>query len=260
MQKSKIDQFVFHNSNYKSLIMRVSELADFVNETNSFKTLFFVDKKQKEVIINYLNHYEFVEVNFQSNIINSEYEYAYLYSSKDHKKINSFISLVQVEYKNKFISLNHQDILGALMNLKIERHYLGDIVCVDNNLFFEISNHLLEYVISNIEYINKTKVVLKVIDENIIKKQEYQTYQTTIQSLRLDIIVSAIINLSRQKTKEYILQDNVKVNQIIESNISCLIENNDILSLKGYGRFLIECDVNKTNKKNKYLLYYHKYI
>ena len=146
------------------------------------------------------------------------------------------------------------------MSLRIERQYFGDIIFYQGNYYFEIANHLLDYLCTNIESIHKTKVNFKIVDEIITRKQEYQTFNTTISSLRLDTIVSAITNLSREKTKNYILMNNVKINQIVEDNISYQCQNKDILSLKGYGRFLLECNSNSVNKKNKYLLYYHKYI
>lgn len=260
MQKNNIEQFIFHNKEYKSLIIRVSEIVEFLNETNSFKTLFFVDENKIRVINNLLNMYSNINVAYQSFIENSENKYVCFYHKKYNKSIPKSVSLVKIQYRNKFVSICHKDILGALMNLRIDRNYLGDIILFEDNYYFEIANHLIDYVIANVEYINKVKVELIVINHPIIRKQDYLSKQVVVNSLRLDNVVSSIIKLSREKCKEYILDNNVKVNQIQVCNISYICENSDVLSLKGYGRYKIECNINNTNKKNKYKLIYHKYI
>lgn len=260
MKQNNIEQVIIHNKQYKSLIIRVSEVFDFLNETNSYKTLFFVNQDQIEIINKLLNINKNISVVYQSYITNSEYQFACFYHKNYKKILSNHVSLIKVEYRNKYIQLAHKDILGALMNLRIDRKYLGDILKYNDTFYFEIANHLVNYVITNIEFINKIKVNLIIFNEQIIKTQDYITTKAIVNSLRLDNIISSILNLSREKTKEYILMNNVKVNQIFENNISYTCHNNDVLSLKGYGRYKLDCDVNRVNKKNKYIIIFHKYI
>ncbi|RIN04157.1 YlmH/Sll1252 family protein, partial [Staphylococcus shinii] len=45
------------------------------------------------------------------------------------------IVLIKVDYPQKFVTLQHQHILGTIMSLGIEREQLGDIVVADNIQF-----------------------------------------------------------------------------------------------------------------------------
>ena len=59
-------------------------------------------------------------------------------------------------------------------------------------------------------------------------------------SLRLDLIVSQIFNLSRAEAQDIIKNKDCKVNQRIIDNTSYELKEHDVISLKGYGRGSID--------------------
>ena len=139
----------------------------------------------------------------------------------------SFISYLRVEpIQPKFSDkLSHRDFLGAVMNLGIERFMIGDI-CVD------------ETIISELNYIKHTKVkVIKESKDEISFVQRSKIKSINLASQRLDVAISAVFNLSRKLSSGYFEAEKVFVNNKMTTNHSYIIKSNDLISVRGLGRF-----------------------
>ena len=66
--------------------------------------------------------------------------------------------------------------------------------------------------------------------------------------MRLDVIVAAITNLSRQKVSEMILSGKVYCNYLQTQNVSNKVADNDIISIRGFGKYIIEEQIGLTKK------------
>lgn len=260
IQKNNLNQFIKHNKEYSELITRVEDIITYVLRLNSFKILYFVNENEREIIQACLNHFSNVECKFISKITNSDYYLAVFYHKDITVDFSSLTILYQAKFNPKFNELSHRDILGALMSLNIERHLIGDIVVKDNHLYFEVVSSLQKYLEENLTMIRRIKLNLKEAKKKVIKDQEYQEGQGIVKSLRLDNIVKLITKKSSKDTKEYILSQQVKLNQVIITNFSKQCQDNDILSLKGYGRYKLIINENKVTKKGNYSIKYLKYV
>jgi RNA-binding protein YlmH len=76
---------------------------------------------------------------------------------------------------------------------------------------------------------------------------------TTASSLRLDVILSSIYNISRQKAQTLIQRGLVKVNWKQVEQTSFVCEEGDVLSARGYGRSRI-ISIDGQTKKEKWRL------
>ncbi|MDR1782531.1 MAG: hypothetical protein LBR40_06020 [Bacilli bacterium] len=242
---------------HKDLIIRARDIIENELSFSSFKILYFINPAQEKIIQDICNHYSNINCYFISYFINTEYHLAILSKNKIIINFDDYISLFTFKFNNKFITIRHQDILGALLNLNIQREYLGDIYIIENNAYFEVSKSLENYIFDNLSRINKVNLDLKVIHNNIEIIRYYQNEEMLINSLRLDNVVKGITNLSSNKTRELILSNVVKVNYLYQDNHSLIINVNDIISIKGYGKFII--DQYRLTKKAKYRVAYRKY-
>ncbi len=161
----------------------------------------------------------------------------------------------------KGYTISHSDILGTLMSLGIKRQKIGDIIVNSDSFFVEVKEEILPFIKSNLTSIKSYPVdIVETPDDTPIERmQEYKELSYTVSSLRLDCIVSSILNLSREKAKEYIVAGNVKINHIEEKNYKKLISEGDILSLRRSGRYLFYKDEG-FSKKGKNRIIIKKYI
>lgn len=87
--------------------------------------------------------------------------------------------------------------------------------------------------------------------QNMIQSNEnWVTRDTTVSAMRLDVIVKHITNTSRALSKKLIEGKRVKVNHREIERVDFLVEENDLLSIKGYGRAKIVANNGESKKAN----------
>ena len=69
---------------------------------------------------------------------------------------------------------------------------------------------------------------------------DFENIVITVSSARLDSVVSAVLSLSREKSAEQIRQGRVFVNSAETDNVSRILREGDKISVRGYGKFLLE--------------------
>ncbi len=159
--------------------------------------------------------------------------------------------------KNKHMELTHQNILGSLLSLQIEKDSIGDIL-PKQGIFFTTSEISTEIKYSFSSIGNSPITIQEITSTDIQKEQEFLDFRTTVDSLRLDLIVSKITKMSRNDAKELITKEFVKKNHNIATKHTTIIQDGDIISIRKYGRFVIR-DTKNTSKKGKIVLNYSKY-
>lgn len=145
--------------------------------------------------------------------------------------------------------LTHRDFLGALINLGIERSCIGDIIVNNGCAVVFVKSDIYDYIISQVSKIGRVGVkTVPVKPKNLEIKQEFENLQFLVSSMRLDVIVAAITNLSRQKVSEMILSGKVYCNYLQTQNVSNKVADNDIISIRGFGKYIIEGKIGLTKK------------
>src|SRR5699024_5280679 len=116
------------------------------------------------------------------------------------------LTLMQASYPDKFITLNHPDVMGAFLSLGIERKKLGDIFVEDSKIQIIMVAEIAPYVMANLTAIKKAKITLteKPLTDLIEKELTWIESDKTVSSLRLDTILKEIYNLSRKHAAEFI--------------------------------------------------------
>lgn len=166
------------------------------------------------------------------------------------------IVLVEIDYPQKFVTLQHQHILGTIMSLGIEREQLGDII-VDDSIQFTLTKQLESYIMLELNRIKGATVKLNSIPikDMIQSKEHWQTYETTVSGLRLDVILKEMIRKSRTIAKQLIDKKRVKVNHTMIDATDFQLDSGDLLSIQGYGRAMIT-DIGGKTKKDKVRISY----
>lgn len=146
-------------------------------------------------------------------------------------------------------SLSHRDFLGALMSIGIERDCVGDIIVNKGCAVCFLKTEISRFVKSQISKIGRVGVKITDKKPNSLNiSNSFEEKILTVASMRLDVIVAALTGRSREKTAELILAGKVCYNYIQTQNVSLKISGNDILSIRGYGKYIIEEQLGLTKK------------
>lgn len=149
---------------------------------------------------------------------------------------------IEIDYPQKFVSLNHSNILGTLANSGVDLDTIGDIITDDEaNWQFFVKKDLADFFINQIDRIGRTKVKLKPVNlKQVLSPVDDSKVDTSfVVSLRLDAVISAITNKSRSQAKELIESGLVKLNWHKVENSNIIIKENDMLSVRHFGRIQI---------------------
>ena len=158
-------------------------------------------------------------------------------------------------------SLRHQDILGSIFSLNIDKEIFGDIIVDDNNYYFYLLDYMKDFFLTNFNKIKNNYIELEEIDINSLKdyKRKFKELELVIKSGRIDTIISNITNTSRSKVKDKFKNKEVILNYEILTNPSYLLKEEDIFSIRKYGKFKYIGKIKHT-KKNNYIVKIHKYL
>lgn len=221
----------------------------------------FLDPRQRFIVQAVVGQNEDLQLFSEGKFEGAERERMIIAPSYYEKQSDDFlISIFSVHYPSKFVQLRHQDVLGALISLGLNRSKYGDIRVEENNVQFAVCSEVADYIRANLKSIGKVKVhveQLGELDPLIVLQDEWVESFVTASSMRLDVILATVGNMSRQKAQNLISAGKVKVNWTVRDQTSFELQEGDILSVRGLGRLKILMTDGRT-KKDKIRLHIGK--
>ena len=156
--------------------------------------------------------------------------------------------------------LTHRDYLGSLMNLGIDRSLLGDIKISGHDCFLFVSDSMSDFIINELTRIKHTTVLCQKCQvPDALSVPMFEDINLLAKSVRIDGIVAKLTKLSRSKTAEQFLAKKIFVNSHLCKNESYQLKDNDIISIRGFGKFIYDgCSGN--TKKGNLIVNLRKYI
>ena len=190
-------------------------------------------------------------------------EYNVYYPYKDSEKVMLYTGKVPKVKLFKIYTvenIRHQDILGSLFALNIDSSYFGDIVLYNDYYYVFVSEDLALYIKDNLKMVGNKKVSLEEVNLSVLDNYErkYEEKEMIISSLRVDNVVSGIINTSRKVALDKIKNKEVIVNYGVMNKNSYILKESDIFSIRRYGKYKF-VGIVKSTKKNNFIVRYLKY-
>lgn len=155
-------------------------------------------------------------------------------------------------------TLTHRDFLGALMSLGIKRNLLGDILIAEGYAVVFV-HETAEDLVLGMDKIGKIGVSAESGATKPLPEQKMQRIDATVSSLRLDCIVSAAVNTSREKSAALIKSGMVNADFSPCTNVSAAVKENTVISVRGSGRYRIAGIAGET-RKGRIRIIIEKYV
>lgn len=150
-------------------------------------------------------------------------------------------------------SLTHRDWLGAILALGLERHVLGDIAVLDEHravAFF--TPRIAPYVVENLVRAGNDSVqgALYDLPAGFEIPRNFERIELAAASPRLDGVVRALTGLSRSDACALVKAADVELNYFPEENADAPVNDGDTLSIRGYGKYIIDsaCGVTRRGR------------
>lgn len=249
-----VDNIIQHfRKDEQPFIERVIGWIREVEERYSPRLTDFLDPRQRFIINAIVGQYDDLLVFEEGIFEGAERKRVYIAPSYFEPTVEDFqMTTFSINYPTKFVQLKHPNVLGALLSIGIDRSKYGDIRIEEEMIQFVVASEVAEFVRTNVTSIGKVKVKLDVIDDTtpliqLVEEWVEQTY--TVTSMRLDVILANVFNISRQKSQALIKAGRVKVNWTVREETSFEIQEGDILSVRGFGRLKIIMISGRTKKE-----------
>lgn len=250
LDKKKIIEYI-NDEEQIIPIRKVLDKVEKVIESHITQVTDFLDPYQRKLCYSFLNKindiFHFEEGGYEEAERKCIIIYPYYYNKED---IETMISGVRISGTFKFTNVTHRDYLGAIMSLGLKREKIGDIIVHDNYCDIILHKELEDYVIMNLEKINNVSVKNNSVNLEDIKASKLNEKELNIivSSLRIDNIISSVLNLSRSMSNEIIKCNKVKINfkPIIRNDTQ--VSDGDIISIRGKGRIKINNIMGLTKK------------
>ena len=252
----------------KLLISQVLDKIENMEKTQKIMITNFLDMYQISLVESFLKKLDFDNYKLYGGFENAERKVLIVFPNKytDEmliKNYNKFIKIIRIELpeeeKGKY---SHRNYLGGIVKLGLKREKVGDILVFDDGadiICIDDFADILKVELSTLTRFQNSKI--EIVDLEKLRKREIKLEEIKIivPSLRLDNFVSDLARTSRNKAGEIIEQERVFINGKSETKLSKQIKKDDIITIRGKGKFIIK-DFTGTTRSGRIVVLVEKYI
>ncbi|WP_456271609.1 YlmH family RNA-binding protein [Bacillus sp. AK031] len=238
----------------KEFIDSVLEWREYVENSFAPKVTDFLDPRQQYILQAIIGKNSDIKLSLFPEGDSIERKRGILYPDYFTPAESDYgVTLFELKYPAKFVTLEHRHILGSMMSIGLKREKFGDIIMNGDRIQMMIASEIDDFVEMNFKEVGRSKVYLErlPLEDRLSSSEEWRETVTTASSLRLDVILSALYNISRQKVQTLISGGVVKVNWRVIETPSFEVAEGDVFSMRGYGRSKLLSIEGKT-KKDKF--------
>ncbi len=150
--------------------------------------------------------------------------------------------------------LSHRDVLGAILGLGVERSVLGDIAVRKDTAFAFCLACVAGWLGENLAAVGRQKVRCNVLAQPpdgplfTLVEQKLQT-----ASERADAVIAKAYSLSREQSADLFTRERVFVDSAPCKNNSRMLKEGEIVSVRGFGRFVYSGIIGISKKGKLYI-------
>ena len=157
-------------------------------------------------------------------------------------------------------NLTHRDYLGALLHLGITRAKVGDIYIKEKQAYVFCTESIADFICKELCTVKHTLVHCEItVPSEEELKPEFKEITSTVASLRLDAFLSVSFNSSRSSLTAFIDGGKTYVNGRLATKAGMQLDEGDIVSVRGKGRFIVS-EVKNMTKKGRIVVTINKYV
>lgn len=252
----------------KILVAKVLDKIEFCTKRNKIEYTDFLDMYQVALVKSLMKKIEFTNSILYGGFENAERKVLIVYPDEYNqnmveKNYSKIMKVVRVTLPKENIgNYTHRNYLGGIVKLGMEREKVGDIIVVDDGadiIVKEESSQILKQELTTLTRFQNSD--FKIVEIEELKQQEIKVEEIKIivPSLRLDNFVSDLAKTSRSKAVEIIDSERVFINGQNETKASKQIKLNDVITIRGKGRFVVK-GFSGTTRSGRSVITIEKYV
>lgn len=252
----------------KLCLAQVLDKIEIARTREKIESTDFLDMYQVALVQSFLRKNKIENYQLYGGYENAERKILIVYPEKYNeamiaKNYSKLLKIVRIllleEEKGKY---THRNYLGGIVKLGLKREKVGDIIVSEEGadiITIADFSTILKEELPSLTRFENSKLEIEEIQN--LKEQEIKVEEVSIivPSLRLDNFVSDLAKTSRSKAAQIIAQERVFVNGQNETKISKQLKINDVLTIRGKGRFVIK-EFTGTTRSGRTVVKIEKYV
>ncbi len=228
----------------------------------------FLDMYQVSLVENFLRKMKFENYQLYGGYEDSERKILIIHPEKYdeemiEKNYNKMLKIVRIhlpeEEQGKYF---HRNYLGGIVKLGLKREKVGDIIVHEQGadiITLEDFASILKQQLPSLTRFENSHVTIEEISQLRKKEVSVEQVKIIVPSLRLDNFVSDLARTSRSKASQIIDQERVFVNGQNEIKASKQLKLNEVITIRGKGRFVIK-EFAGTTRSGRMVVVVEKYV
>lgn len=260
----------YANEEDRLLASKLLDKIEFVEKRNTVENTEFLDMRQRQLLEKLLRDIKYNNYVSYGGYKTAERTAIIIYPDKLEEILknelfdyNTIFSVIKITLPNELKGMySHRNYLGAVIKIGMKREKVGDIITSKDGAELIVLKEAEKYIREGLQALtrfSKAEFGTIKIDDLEVKEPKTVTVKVIIPSMRIDSILSEIIRTSRAKALGVIKEERVFVNHELVLKGSKEVKENDIVTVRGKGRFKIKGIVSNTRKGNL-VLEVEKYI
>ena len=239
----------------KILVAKLLDKIKFTSQKNQIQVTDFLDGYEQKLSAQVLQQAKYKTYKFYGGYEESERKILFFLPDKLFDLIHEPLET------NKMIQNEIEVISIVLPNDLVGKYHHRDYLR-NNGADIVVQKDISEYLLSSLQELTrfrKSNIYIKKLPELEVVTLKFETMTILVPQLRLDTIISEVLHTSRTKANEIIASERVLVNYETKTKNSILLQKDDLLTIRGKGKYKIG-DIIYQTSKGKLRVEVNKYI
>ena len=239
----------YKNQDDKILLSFVLDKIAFAETRNKIENTNFLSIYEISLVETFLKKIKYNNYCFWGGYELAERKILIIYPEKFNynmiiKNYTKIMGIVRIELPlAKYGKYTHRNYLGGITKLGIERQKRGDILVKKEGADIIVLKDSINFLMQELPMLDRfenSSITEKEIEEINEVIPTVQEIKIIVPSLRLDNFVSDLARTSRSKALDIIKSERVFLNGKLETKTSKQIKEQDIITIRGKGRFVVK--------------------
>lgn len=252
----------------KICLSQVLDKIEFSKTRKKLEYTDFLDMYQISLVENFLRKISFENYQLFGGYAESERKILIVYPEKYNERMieknyNKMLKILRIELpEEEQGKYSHRNYLGGIVKLGLKREKVGDILVSNDGADIVVVDDfadILKNELPSLTRFENSKMTIEEISNIRPKEVKIEEISIIVPSLRLDNIVSDLARTSRSKAAQIIGQERVFINGQNETKLSKQLKLNDVITIRGKGRFVIK-EFTGTTRSGRTVIKVEKYV
>ena len=239
----------YKNQEDKILLSFILDKIKFSETKNKIEYTNFLDIHQISFVETFLKKIKFENYILWGGYEEAERKILIVYPEKldeimIEKNYTKIMGVIRIKLpENEYGKYLHRNYLSAVIKLGLEREKVGDILVKKEGADIIVLNESKKFLMQELPMLKRfenSTITDEKIEQLIKVEVKKELIKIIVPSLRMDNFVSDLAKTSRNKAVEIIKNERVFINGKAETKTSKSIKINDIITIRGKGRFVVK--------------------